>query len=375
MAELDSEDSSDCVLIIDEPHDDSKQIKISNNSDSDIEIVESDEHVHNNPFSLFNCSSSPTKIGSTCKRCSRIFTTNNDLLNHMRKFSGRNCKIMTNIQLTTTKTKAKSFTFESSIKMKQKILPKSTVIVAPILKPAVPETTTLLLPQRKTVQPNHFTLPTVNNMLPLPSLSRVLIDEIEPEYTCTKCGQIFRHNIGLICHLNSEHSEVQVPSQEVINSEKNLSPTTRLKRKYIKKNKDNIQIENNEPVSDTINLTLTQDLKKDSLLSRMKSYVYCITKEKVICILCNINFKTYKKALAHVEDKHVTDKIECGYCNMKFVYELKLRSHMAKRHKVIGVYKCDKCSKMINREESDSHKEKCKGKANPTQIKREKDDN
>ena len=212
----------------------------------------------------------------------------------------------------------------------------------------------------------------------LPSLRQILVDEIEPEYPCTMCGEIFRHNIGLLCHLNTEHNDETFNKED--SSKEKKSPTKLgVKKQIMKKNPvdENKQVENDAyiqmPISDTVDLTLLPDLKKDSLMNRMKSYVYSPMKGQAICLLCNIDFKNTKKALSHVEDKHIMDKIGCGYCNMKFVYELKLRSHMAKRHNVICVYKCDKCSKMINKEECDSHSEKCKEKVNPMIIKREED--
>lgn len=372
MAEPDSEDSSDCALIIDDgPHDDSNAIEIIDDRDSDVEIVESNENIKNNSLSFFNSSIPSSKSGLTCKVCSRIFPTNNALLNHTRKFNGRSCMILvSNVQQTAKRSNAEDLTLshEYSVKKKRGRLPNRTTVIMPKLKPIkpVPEAIPLLPHYIPVITKNPNPPPTINIM---PSLSQVLIDEIEPEYPCTKCDQIFRHNIGLICHLNSDHNEI--PSCEN-NVEKNSSTKLSKKRKFIKKNKDIKQIEDDEPISDTVNLTLMQDFKKDSILNRMKSYVHSATKDKAICVLCNTNFKNTKKALAHVEDKHITDKIQCGYCNMKFVYELKLRSHMAKRHKVIGVYKCDKCSKMINREECESHMEKCEGKASSVDIKREK---
>lgn len=371
MAELESEDSSDGVLIIDEP------IEIVDDSNSDMES--NDENIKNTSYSSLNPSCSTTKIGSTCKFCSRIFSTNNDLINHNRKFKGRNCANMTNVQLTTNTNITYKFTPKHSIRIKPKKPPKNATVIQPLVPvPHAIPLPTPLIPIFYSIKNDHTpTTPdppasSTIDIRPLPSLSQMLIEEMDPEYPCTICGQIFRHNIGLHCHLNSEHKEK--PTNEVVKVDK--KDKVNKNKKIVKKNKDNKQIENNEPVSDTINLTLIpDDLKKDSLLNRMKSYVYSAAKDQVSCVLCNVNFTSAKRALAHVEDKHITKKIECGYCRMKFVYELKLRSHMAKRHKIIAVYKCDKCSKLIKKEESDLHSEKCKGITNQIKIKREKDDN
>lgn len=368
MAELESEDSSDCALIIDEPRDDSNVIEIIDNSDSDVEIVELDENIRNNSLSCFNCPSRSPVTSLTCTNCSQIFSNNNQLLNHTRKFVGRNCTKMSNDGPTVTRNTTEDLILsrEHSVKKKRGRPPNRTTVIMPRLKPIkpVPEAIPLLPHYIPVITKNPNPPPTINIMPPLPLLSQVLTDEIEPEYPCTKCDQIFRHNIGLICHLNYDHKEI--PSCEDI-VENNLSTKCKKRKKIMKKNKDVKQIEDDKPIPNTVNLTVMHDYKKDSVLNRMKSYVYSATKDKVICVLCNINFKNTKKALAHVEDKHITDKVQCGYCNMKFVYELKLRSHMAKRHKVICVYKCDKCSKMINREDCELHQNKCEGKA----IKRE----
>ncbi|XP_025204483.1 uncharacterized protein LOC112601218 [Melanaphis sacchari] len=405
MAELESEDSSDGTLVIDEPNYDNQTIEISDNSDSDVEIVklndnindnsdvevveldddikansdveivELDNHIKNVSFSL-NPSSSSTKIGLTCKPCSRVFSTNNELLNHIRKFKGRigGCTNIPNNTLTKRKD-VESPKPERLIKKKRGRPPKSNIIIAPKIPLPVPKIIPLNRPSIPDLIPIVFksntrpTIATNNNILP--SLGQILIDEIEPEHPCTICGEIFRHNIGLLCHLNAEHNN---ETNKKDSNKKEKSTKLRVKKQTKEKHlvNENKQIENYEPISDTVDLTLLPDIKKDSLINRMKSYVYC-NKGQVICVLCNIDFKNTKKALAHVEDKHIMNKIECGYCNMKFVYELKLRSHMARRHKVISVHKCDKCLKMINNEEINSHSEKCKEKVNPLIIKREED--
>jgi len=397
MAELESEDSSDGTLVIDEPNYDNQTIEILDHSDSDVEIVELDDDAEDNSdveivelddhlkstSTSLSSSGLSTKNSLTCKQCSRIFMTNNDLLNHIRKFKGRigGCTNLPNNTIVKRKTTKSPESEHLVIKKKRGRPPKNHNVngpqfPVPVLKP-VPKTIPLCRPSIPELIPIIFksvtkpAIATINNNN-LPSLRQILVDEIEPEYPCTMCGEIFRHNIGLICHLDTEHNN-ETTNKEDPNKNKKSSTKLGVKKQIVKKTLVNEvkQIENYEPTSDTIDLTLVPDLKKDSLMNRMKSYVYSLNKNQAICLLCNIDFKNAKKALAHVEDKHIMDKIECGYCNMKFVFELKLRSHMAKRHKIIAVYKCDKCSKMINKEECDSHSEKCKGKVNPIIIKSE----
>jgi len=397
MAELESEDSSDGTLVIDEPNYDNQTIEISNDSDSDVEVVELDDNEVNNSDveiveldnHIKSTSLKPpglsTKVGLTCKQCSRIFTTNNALLNHIRKFKGRigGCTNIPNNTLEKRKIAETSEYEHLVIKKKRGRPPKKNDVngaqlTVPVLRP-VPKPIRINRPSIPELIPIIFksvTKPTIETNDILPSLRQILVDETEPEYPCTKCGEIFRHNIALICHLNTDHINETTNTEDAIKEKK--SPTKlAVKKQIMKKNVINEikQIENYEPISDTVDLTLLPDYKKESLMNRMKSYVYSTNKNQAICLLCNIDFKNTKKALSHVEDKHITDKIECGYCNMKFVYELKLRSHMAKRHKIIGVYKCDKCLKMINKEECDSHSEKCKGKVNSIIIKREDNSN
>lgn len=357
MAELESEDSSDCALVIDESIYNCNTIEKIKDSDtdSDVEIVEVDDDI-NYISSMFNPSNSSTKR-LTCKLCSKIFSTNNDLLNHNRKFKG-GCVSTKNDKLTTIiKRKTVDLIPENIIKKKRGRPPKLCPISAPPVPEAIPFCNQIIPIVYKPVPP-----PNIN----LPSLRQMLVDEIEPEYPCSECDQIFRHNIGLICHINSEHTS----SGKIIEAKKK-SPEKKQITKKSDDIKDNKQVENDEPISNTINLTLSSDFKKDSLLNRMKSYVYSANKNQVICVLCNAEFLNTKKALAHVEDKHISEKIECGYCNMKFVFQLKLRSHMAKRHKIISVNKCDKCSKMINEEEYELHLQKCKGKVNLSKVKTE----
>jgi len=408
MAELESEDSSDGTLVIDEPNYENQTVEILDDSDSDVEIVELDDDIEDNSdleivelddvqdnsdvdvvelddniedtYISLNPPGASAKIGLTCKQCSRIFTTNNDLLNHIRKFKGRigGCTNIVNVTTLTTKRKnAESPKFEHLVNKKRGRPPKKNNVIELQVPIPVPKTIPLCRPSIPELIPIFFkspTKPTIamnNNNNMLPSLRQMLVDEIEPEHPCTKCGEIFRHNIALLCHLTTEHKN------ESTNKDPKKKSATKLgvKKQIMKKNCINVNkhIENVEPTSDIVDLTLLPDFKKDSLLNRMKSYLYSPNKGQVICILCNIDFKNTKKALAHVEDKHIMDKIECGYCNMKFVFELKLRSHMARRHKVICVYKCDKCLKMINKEECDSHLEKCIEKINPVIIKREED--
>jgi len=238
--EPESEDSSDGALIIDdEPHDDSSVIEIIDDRDSDVEIVELNENIKNNSPSIFNCSIPSSKSGLTCKNCSRIFPTNNALLNHTRKFSGKNCMIIvSNVQQTAKRSNTEDLTnsHEYSVKKKRGRPPNRTTVIMPKLKPIkpVPEAIPLLPHYIPVITKNPNPPPTINIMPPLPSLSQVLIDEIEPEYPCTKCDQIFRHNIGLICHLNSDHNEI--PSCEN-NVEKNSSTKLGKKKKFKKKNK------------------------------------------------------------------------------------------------------------------------------------------
>jgi len=403
MAELNSEDSSDGTLVIDEPNYDNQTIEISDDSDSDVEVVklnddiednsdvevvELDDNVNDNSDveiveldnHVENASTSLNPSGLTCKPCSRVFSTNNDLLNHIRKFKGRigGCTNISNNTFTKRKN-VESPKSECLVKKKRGRPPKNNNVIVPsvplpVLKP-VPKPIPLNRPSIPELIPIIFktvTKPTTEtNKTILPSLSQILVDEIEPEYPCTVCGEVFRHNIALLCHLNTEHNNETINKKDENKDKK--STKLGVKKQIVKKHhvNENRQIENCEPISDTVDLTLLPDLKKDSLMNRMKSYIGTSDKGQVTCLLCNIEFKNTKKALAHVEDKHIMDKLECGYCNMKFVFQLKLRSHMAKRHKVIGVYKCDKCSKMINNEEKVSHSEECKGKMNPIIIKKE----
>lgn len=396
MAELESEDSSDGTLVIDEPNSDNQTIEISDDSDSDVEIVELEDDTEENSdveiveldddiedtTALLNSSRSSSKIGLTCKACSRIFTTNNDLLNHIRKFIGRigGCNNLTNVTFTAKRKYSENPNSEYLVKKKRGRPPKKNNNILPPVptqpapapitvplrhRPSIPELIPIIFKSATKPTP---TVATNDNILP--SLRQILIDEIEPEYPCTICGEIFRHNIGLICHLNTEHKN---ESTKDTNKDKKSSNKL-VKKQNIKRNLVNDkQIEDHESISDTVDLTLLPEFKKNSLMNRMKSYIHTTIKGQVICLLCNIDFKTTKKALSHIEDKHIMDKIGCGYCNLKFVYELKLRSHMAKRHKVICVYKCDKCLKMIKEEEFDSHSEKCKVKVNPIIIKTEED--
>ncbi|XP_025424832.1 uncharacterized protein LOC112693814 [Sipha flava] len=363
MDELESEDSLDGTLVIDEPNYDNNIIEISDDTDSDadVEVVELDDSTNFIP-SLLNSSSSLSKPKTACKVCSKIFLSNNDLLNHIRKFKGKigNCKVGTNIMYSKRKN-TEDLQPEHLLRKNLGKPPKNSNIIEPTVPVAIPLNISFcpsLIPIN-----NKPTPPPSNS---LPSLRQILVDEIEPEYTCTTCGQTFRHNIGLLCHLDSEHNDATI--NQVKNKKKKLS-TKLVEKKTV--SSENKLTENNEPISNTVDLTLVPNFKKESLWNRIKSYVYSANKNQVFCVLCKLEFKSTKKALAHVEDKHIMDKIQCGYCNMKFVYELKLRSHMARRHKVIGVYKCDKCSKMINKEECESHSKKCKGIANPVNIKTE----
>lgn len=337
MAEQDSEDSLSGVLVIDEPNYDYNQIKTLHNSDSDAMIDIKDN---------VNAISSSSDSG---------------LLDCVKKLKGSLGNVINGSkvqQLVTKRQEPAEVIPEVCIKNKRGRPPK----IRKVPKQPVPQ----LIPLNFRLFPKA--VPPIKQKLYNPSLNQILLNEIEPEYQCTMCGQIFRHNIGLICHLNTEHNK---ESSGMDPKEKRKAYYAKIRerkkstKKYVKESKLRV---NDELMLETINLTLFPDLKKDTLLSRMKSYVYSPNKTDVICVLCKAEFRNTKKALAHIEDKHITKKIECAYCNMKFVYELKLRSHMAKRHKVIGVDKCDKCSKMINREEHESHSEKCTGQTSTTKI-------
>lgn len=354
-----SEDSLDGTLVIDEPDYDCSTIVISDDTDSDVEVVELDDETEIIPASL-NPSSSLIQSNIICQFCSKIFLSNNELLNHARKFKG-NCKMDKKCIITKRKN-TDDLKPEQVIKKKRGRPPKISNIIEPKVHEAIPIAISFCPPAVPII---HKPTPPPSKCLP--SLRQMLVDEVEPEYRCPTCGQTFRHNIGLICHLDSEHNEVTTTNQ-VIKNQKKSSTKWVEKKTAVKENK---QTKNNEPTSNAVDLTLFPGLKKDSLWNRIRSYVYSASKNHVICVLCKLEFNNTKKALAHVEDKHIMDKIQCGYCNMKFVYQLKLRSHMAKRHKVIGVYKCDKCTKMINKEECESHSAKCKGIVNPAAIKTE----
>lgn len=352
MAEFESEDSSNGALVIDERTYYNEEIVISDDSDSEgLKIVEVDDD--SSPL----CSSSSTIVNLKCNCCSKLFTNHDDFLNHTKKFEG-NCMNISNEKFMTKRQIAEDLSSKPLVKRKRgrppktlrKIVPKTTVPKAVPLRPPP------LLPlptMRKDKSPDYQEIP---------SLRQLLVDEIEPEYPCETCGQVFRHNIGLICHYETEHS---IACDETVTSETKKSTT---RRNYYREKK---LLDHIEPASDVINLTLLPDFKKDSRMNRMKSYVQSTNKGQVYCVLCNTHFDKAKKALAHIEAKHMIGKIQCGYCNMKFVYELKLRSHLAKRHKVIAVYKCDKCLKMINKEECETHSQKCKEIVSSVSIKEE----
>ncbi|VVC27846.1 Zinc finger C2H2-type [Cinara cedri] len=378
MAELDSEDSLDGALVIDEPQDEPKydlhQIKILESSDSDVEIIEikDDDEISPSSNNLLN-SDSDVEIIEIKDDDDEISPSSDNLINCVKKFNDSlgNCINVSNVQQRVTKRKkSEDLTPELCIKNKRGSPPKLNngfknplPQLIPINRPIIlantePQDEKKIFNLQTESKKYNLTPPKNNPENNLPSLSQILINEIEPEYPCTTCGQIFRHNIGLICHLNDAHNIITT-----------VAEAKDKKKSYTKVHERKKSIENDEPTVETINLTMLPDLKKDTLLSRMKSYVYSPNKNDVICVLCKAEFKNNKKALAHVEDKHISKKIECGYCNMKFVYELKLRSHMAKRHKIICVLKCEKCAKMINREEYESHSEKCTGQMNTINIK------
>lgn len=356
-----NEDSSDGILVIDEQNEDYKTIELSDDSDTEkleninykngVEVVSSSNSV---------CSSFDDDSSHTCSFCSKLFYDKISLFDHVSTYQGNCSTNMLNVN---------NKNVESGLDCARKRKQPEKYIISKVPVPdAIP-----LNPKFSPISCDSTT--TVNKSIP--SLRQMLVEEIEPEYPCLICGQIFRHNIGLICHINSDHKEIH---NEKKNS--NIKATKKLGRNK-KVSKDVVKVkkivEDLEPLSNKVDLTLLPDLKKDTVFNRIKSYVHSISEgqnTKVICILCNIDFKTTKKAMAHVEDKHILDKIECGYCNMKFVYELKLRSHMAKRHKVIAVHKCSKCLKMINKEECDAHFNKCNGGSCLLKIKKEssKDD-
>lgn len=379
MAELDSEDSSDGTLVIDEPNRDTETIEVTD--ESDIEIIDIVDNIEDTPSTL-NYPSSSYNSRLTCTFCFRLFSSNNELLNHIRKFKGRigGCDPKKNINITSTirGEKSKDHTPELEAdhvyKKKKGSSPKTySKLPVPESVPINPQLIPIILNPTSPNNNNYTNDNCTDNNLP--SVRQMLIEEADPVYPCTMCGQVFRHYIGLVCHMNSEHCNLS--SDKVLNA-KTSSTKSNGKRQYVRKsviteNKSAItehkSVENNELVSNTVDLTLWPDSKKDSLLNRMKSYVHSHNKDLVVCVLCNMKFKSTKKALSHIEDKHIMNKIKCGYCNMKFVYELKLRSHMAKRHNIICVYKCDKCSKIMNKDECESHLEKCK--ENPVNIKRE----
>lgn len=380
MAELDSEDSSDGTLVIDEPNQDNETIEISD--DSDIDIIDAINNIEDTS-STSNHPSSSSNSHLTCQLCYRFFSTNNELLNHIRKFKGRigGCNTETNLNTTSTNRGKKSKDRTPELKVDQVCEKKKgnspkiySKLPVPESVPTIPPLIPIILKPTSPINYNCTKEICADN--DLPSVRQMLVEETDPAYPCTVCGQIFRHYIGLVCHLNSEHYNLS--SEKVIlktrkSSTKSNEKKQNFRKSVIMKHKSVItehkSVENNEPVSNTVDLTLMSDSKKDSLLNRMKSYLQSHNKNLVVCILCNMKFQSTKKALSHIEDKHIMNKIKCGYCNMKFVYELKLRSHMAKRHNIIGVYKCDKCSKIMNKDECESHLEKCKG--NPVTIKRE----
>lgn len=344
MAELYDEDSSDGTLVIDEKN------LIPNDDDSvsdQLQIAKIDKFIK---ISSFMTTSSSTIRNIACTFCSKLFSCNDDLLNHIKLFKGKCLTISNDIPCTKRQTN-EDLTPEHFVKKKRGRPPKNSIAIDMPIPKAIPVHPPPLIPL-SVLRTFAMPPPIVKN---LPSLRQQLIDEMEPEYPCSLCDQIFRHHIGLLCHLDSDHKNDS--TEKVENIRKKTTRKIAIKEKK--------PIENDEPISDIINLTLMPDVKKDSLLNRMKSYVYSASKGQVLCVICNAPFKTTKKALAHVEDKHIKEKIQCGYCNMKFVYELKVRSHMAKRHNVIGVYKCDKCLTMLNKEECETHSEKCKNTINP----------
>ncbi|XP_050541299.1 uncharacterized protein LOC126905540 isoform X2 [Daktulosphaira vitifoliae] len=318
MAYFHNEDSSDGTLIIDEQNEDFETIELSDDSDTEkLDNINFNNDVEVISSSSSKCSSFDDDSSHTCSFCSKLFYDKISLYDHISTYQGSCSTNMLGIN-------ERNIEVDSELDCTyERKLEKYTLDKVPV-------------PEAIPLSPKLSSVSCVSNTInkSIPSLRQMLVDEIEPEHPCLICGQIFRHNIGLICHINSDHKEVHNEKKNSIIETTNKSGRKKRVSKDIKVKKI---VENLEPLSNKVDLTLLPDLKKDTLINRIKSYVHIVSKghiTKVICILCNIDFKTTKKAMAHVEDKHILDKIECGYCNMKFVYELKLRSHMAKRHKI-----------------------------------------
>ncbi|XP_050435998.1 uncharacterized protein LOC126842847 [Adelges cooleyi] len=357
MDELNSEDSYDGTLVIDEKIIDYETIELSDDSDAELGMADFNDI---KVISSSSESSTDTDQSLTCSHCSKLFSDKESLYNHISTYQGGcNTELYKNVKKRRKGQEPKAK--PAIVKKGRKRSPKNFFFNdVPKAIPLGSQTSPIMSNQNPT------------NESSMPSLRQILIEEIEPEYPCSVCGQVFRHNIALIFHSNTVHKEVD--GEDISTKQKPINKMVRKKKNC----KDSVikpqkTVEVSEPISDKIDLTLLPDFKKDTVINRIKSYIHSSSKDQAICILCNVDFKTTKKAMAHVEDKHILEKFECGYCNMKFVYELKLRSHMAKRHKVIVVDRCIKCLKMISKEECESHLNKCKGNEKVLQIKKETD--
>lgn len=62
------------------------------------------------------------------------------------------------------------------------------------------------------------------------------------------------------------------------------------------------------------------------------------------CHICNCNFSLESHLIDHMRKLHGT----CGYCRKSFSNRRTLYVHIAKKHRKVGLYKCDICNKSFS---------------------------
>lgn len=168
---------------------------------------------------------------------------------------------------------------------------------------------------------------------------------IEETYTCTLCNELFKYNVGLICHMETEHKDIS--RRRVIQKKTKRS-------KKMKPVKKLVSVNNGETASHSYSkepvkrLCVSGSSMPNENLS-VSGAAEGVVAFKKSCDVCKKSFSDQNKLSKHLEGcMKVGLNFHCIYCKAKFGWESKYKKHLFRTHKLNAVVICKLCSSVFS---------------------------
>lgn len=165
---------------------------------------------------------------------------------------------------------------------------------------------------------------------------------IEETYTCTICNETFKYNVGLICHMDSEHKR-DVTQQRAKQKKTTKNPR---KLKQSKKFCATASQSYSRGVANQICFSGASMTNENLRLNGAGSGGTTVPVVfKKACDVCKKSFSDQNKLSKHMEScLKIGLNFHCIYCKSKFGWESKYKKHLFRTHKLNAAVICKLCS-------------------------------